>query len=671
MIQKNNATPTRRRLRRALRAVVAVATALVLTGCGALIDTTMTVASDGSGSRVMTLTLPADDAANLAGGAAAVDASVQKNLPTELSYSGVQTTPDGGIVLSLTMAFADSSEYQKKARALLAGGGDTSSEVNFSVTDSLLLKGITLDENFTSYGLLKWMFDGLIADGVVAASDSSNMYEVGTTVLDFAGASITQGSTYDYSSVIDNGFTEVSMATNIADVDQIERGISFSVAAAQYTANQAVYDKYFSQSTPTGADLTMVSPGTWDMLFSGDATDIARSTDQALGSSGSTFEVKSGADTNDPATLTKSVTESASCANICATDSDSAIHDAVSAGAAYLPRVSDVDLSADTSVRFDNSPPIKSVDADFTFATFGSVTATLAFTVANTDVALVGDGFTKLFTPEVGSLSSQEGASDTTFTAVITGKDAEAFASAYSKWSPGATVSVTEGSDSGFLARDYSYTIDPGLGKITGNHEVTGAKTTKISLPFGQRMTAATSEPDEATGLTGTTLKYSGADTQVSFQSSGPTVAGFIVLASLALAVIAGFIVLVKYRRRVLTKLQAARVRFDEGRVPSTLGTTFPAAPPRTSGSGSLFGLPAFTPRPRPTLSMLDWPQQRHPVRPPGTLLRLAQSGKRVTVKLPSLFSQPATPRPRPSSANLFDLSGALGTSRPRSTTSN
>ncbi|WP_146072876.1 hypothetical protein [Cryobacterium sp. Y62] len=670
-MNQTTAKAPRRRLRRALHAIVAVATALVLTGCGALIDTTMIVASDGSGSRVMTLTLAADDAANLVGGAAAVDASVQKYLPAELSYSGVQVAPDGGIVLSLTMAFADSADYQKKAQALLAGGGDTTSEVNFSVTDSLLVKGITLDEDFTSYSLLKWMFDGLLADGVVAGTDSSNMYEVGVTVLDFAGTSVTQGSTYDYSSVIDNGFTEVSMATDITDIDQIERRIFFSVAAAQYAANEAVYDEYFSQSTPTGADLTMVSPGTWDLLFSGDAAVIASATDQALGTTGSTFEVKSGADTNDAATLTKSVTEFASCANICATGGDGAIHDAVSAGTDYQPQVIDVDLSADTPVRFDNSPPITSVAADFTFAAFGSVTATMAFTVDNTDVTLVGDGFTKLFTPATGSLTSKKGASDTTFTAVITGKDAEAFASAYAKWSPGATVSATESADSGFFARDYSYTIDAGLGKITGNHEVTGDTTTTISLPLGQRMTAATSEPDEATGLIGTTLKYSSADTRVSIQSSGPTVAGFFVLASLALAVIAGIIVLVKYRRLVLTKLQAARVRFDQGRVPSTLGTTFPAAPPRTSGSGSLFGLPAIALRPRPNQSMLDWPMQRHPLRPPGALIHLAKSGKRVTVKLPSLFSQPATPRPRTSGANLFDLSDALGTSRPRSTTSN
>ena len=661
----------KRRLRRALRVVVAAATALVLTGCGALIDTTMTVASDGSGSRVMTLTLPADDAANVVGGAAAVDASVQKHLPAELSYSGVQAAPDGAIVLSLTMAFADSADYQKKAQVLLASGGNTTSEVNFSVTDSLLVKGITLDEDFTSYSLLKWMFDGLIADGIVAASDSSNMYEMGTTVLDFAGASVTQGSTYDYSSVIDNGFTAVSMATNIADVDQIERRISFSVAAAQYTANQAVYENYFSQSTPTGADLTMVSPGTWDLLFSGDASNIARSTDQALGSTGSTFSVKSGPDSTDPATLTKSVTESASCANICATDSESVMHDAVSAGSDYQPQVIDADLSADTPVRFDNSPPITSVATDVTFAAFGSVTATMAFTVANTDVALVGDGFTKLFTPAEGSLTSKKGDSDTTFTAVITGKDAEAFASAYAKWSPGATVTAAESADSGFFARDYSYTIDAGLGKITGNHEVTGDTTTTISLPLGQRMTAATSEPDEATGFASTTLQYSGTDTRVSIQSSGPTVAGFVVLASLALAVIAGIIVLVKYRRLVLTKLQAARVRFDAGRVPSTLGTTFPAAPSRTSGSGSLFGLPAIAPRPRSNQSILDWPIRRHALRPPGPLMRLAKSGNRVTVKLPSLFRQPPIPRPRPSGANLFDLSDALGTSQPRSTSSN
>src|SRR3546814_5321174 len=72
--------------------------------------------------------------------------------------------------------------------------------------------------------LLEWMFDGLIADGVVSQSDASSMYEAGETVLKFGGASVKQtSSSYNYANLIDNGFASVTMATDIADPERISR----------------------------------------------------------------------------------------------------------------------------------------------------------------------------------------------------------------------------------------------------------------------------------------------------------------------------------------------------------------------------------------------------------------------------------------------------------------
>ena len=668
-----SATAKRSPLCRALQVALAVATVLVLTACGARIDTTMTVSSDGSGSRVMVLTLGGDDMANLVGGSAAVDASIKKNLPAELTYSRIQPTPDGGVVVTLTLSFASSDEYLEKAQALLTKSGNGSAGIEFSVTDSLLLKGIVISEDFSSYDLVKWMFDGLLDDGVVPSSNASDMYEVGNTVLNYGGTSVSQNGSYEYSSVVDNGFDAVSMATDVADVNKVTRTITFT--AAKYAANQAVYDEYFTQSTPIGANVTMAPAGTWKMTFTGDAQSIALNTDKSIGSAGSEFSIESGTVSDDPATLTMTVTDVANCANICATDSAAAIHDTVSAGAEYTPRELDVDMSAATPVRFDNAPPIKSIDADFNFGNFGSVEATVQFVVSNKDVALVGDGFTELFEPEkdVGTVTVKKGATDTTFTTVINAKDASAFESVYAKWAPGSSVSAIEGEGSNIFGRSVTYAIDPGLSAIIKGHEITGANTISIGLPFGQRMTSASGKPDANNGITGTTVTYQGANTRASFQASGPTLVGLLLIGSLVLAVVSAVILLVKYRRQVRSKLQAAQARFGEGMEPSGLGTLSAsrARPASTPWSkGTLFGLPSIERGPLLNQSILDWPAQRHQTWPSVSLSSLAKSDvHRSTVSPPSLFTRPAMKQPRPSGGNLFDHPDAFGTGRPRNTT--
>lgn len=662
-------------IRRSLKAAIAVATVLVLTACGARIDTTMAVGNDGSGSRVMVLTLGGEDLVDLAGGAAAVDASVLKNLPAELDYSGIQSTPDGGVTLALTLSFANSGEYREKAQALLTAGGNTSASIDFSVTDSLLLKGIVIDENFSSYDLVKWMFDGLLADGVVPSASASNMYEIGDTALSYGGVLVAQNDTYDYTSVDDKGFTGVSMTTDISDLDNIERTIAFTVTAAKFATNQTAYEQYFSESTPTGATVTMPSDGTWEMIFSGDPQSISVDTDTALGSTGSTFSIESGRVADDPATLTTTIVDVASCENICAADSDPVLHDSVSASVGYTPKVSDVDLSAGAPIRFENAPPIKSVDADFTIGTFGSVQAHVDFVVANSDVALVGDGFAQLLTPRkgVGTLTSKKGSDETTYTAVIKADNFSAFASAYAKWAPGSSASATQSGDSNFFSHDVAYSIDPGLGAVVKGHEISGTTTTSIGLPFGQQMTSANETLKASTGITGTTVTADGPDSRMSFQAGGPTLAGLLLIGSFVLAVVSALILLVKYRRDVKIKILAARTRVTEFRKPSGLevlsaGQWRPFSAVRSTEG--LFGFVSVG-RPRPVnRSMLAWQQPfRLPV-PSASLLNFAHSdAHRVTVKTMSLFVWPAAIKPVPRGGHLLDQHDAFGTSRPRVTT--
>lgn len=607
--------------RRALHALLAVATVIVLSACGARIDTTMTVAGDGSGSRVMVLTLTAEDTQKLAGGMAAVEASVQKNLPAQLDYSGLQGAPDGGISLTFTLAFDNPAEYHEKAQALLALGGDESTEVDFVVTDSLLLKGIDRGESFTSYGLVKWMFDGLLADGIVPAENATDMYEIGDTVLNFDGDSVSLSGRYIYSDVLDNGFTSVSMQTDIADPDAITRRITFTVDAAQFAASDPVYEEYFAAATPDGADLVATADGSWEMTFSGDAAALASNTDQALSATGSTFDLESGTSADDPATLVTTVTETASCVNICVTGSGDSLRDTVTGAAEYTPAQADVDLADNEPVSFSYAAPIASVDADFTFGLLGSVTAAMHFVVATSDVARVGDGFMTLFesATDAATVTSVEGSTDTTFTAIITAADADAFAAAYAQWAPEATMLAVPAENSGVFTSDVRYVINPRLDSVLQGHDVVGATTTSVMLPFGQKPSASgLAGLAGLVGLTGgvdidgSTVTVSGTDPAFSFESQGPTVAGFVLIGGLILAAAVGVLLLVRFRRPLVAKLQAVRANMGDGvgsgggagvvGEPEVSGVPGASGAPGAAGFGSFGSLSGMTDAPAGTI---------------------------------------------------------------------
>lgn len=668
-MNETRATARKSPVRRVLGAVLALATVVVLTACGARIDTTMNVGDDGSGSRVMVATLSGEDLAKLSNGSAAIDASIQKNLPGELTYSGITPTADGGATVTLTLFFTSSDDYEEKAKALLYKGGTDESGLDFAVTDSLLLKGIRIEEDFGSYELLKWLFDGLIADGVVAESDAGNLYEVGSSVLNFGGESVNQNGWYDYTAVVDNGFTDVAMATDIADPDKITRTITYSVTEAKYDSNKALYDEFFAKSTPPGADLSANDDGTWEMTFSGDAKAISENTDTSTGGKRSELAVKTAVAADDPATLTTTVTDVASCESICA--GGAAVQDTVTGGAGYTPKSIEVDTSVNGPVVFENVPAITSADAKFEFGIFGAVTGTVTFVVPNKSVALVGDGFATLFRPAkgVGTLTSEKGPNDTTFTTVIKGDDAATFAAAYAQWAPGSVVSAIELDGSSLFGREMSYDIDPGLSSILNRHAVTGSTTASVALPLGQSVSSPSGEVTTKSGISGTTVTSTAADARAAFQAGGPTLAGLVLIGVLIVVIVGSVLLLVRHRRRLLSTWQGARERFNESMDAPGLGS-LPAGRVQPAGSscaaGSVFGLAADTAPVGANRSIVDWPQHPLSGQPLASLFGLPRADKPTRQIGQSVFTLPFSKIAGRTRGTLFTHDDALGDSRPR-----
>lgn len=633
-----------RNLRRSVLAIAAVAIAVVLTACGAVIDTTMTVNGDGTGSRVITLKLPADDMKNLKSDAATIDASIAKNLPAELSYSGLAATTDGGLTTTFTLDFATPGEYEKKAKSLVASGGNDSADVEFTIADSFVIKGITFSENYTSYSLVKWMFDGLIADGVIASSDAGNTYEMGANTLIVDGATDTSSSSYfDYSDVVDNGFASVEMATNVADTEAITRTITYYAGYA----STDIYDEYFEANTPDGSTLKEDPSGVWTLTFTGDETAVSEFTDVALGADGSTLVISSTPLEGDPATVMTSVVDEARCDAVCSPGGGT-FTDTVTAAPGSTPNIEYVDVTAGETTAFQISPPIASTNTKLSFGTFGGASAELDFVVDNSEVAKVGDGFKSLFTPpkDVGTLDVGEGDDQTTYTARVTADSANELAMKLSSWLSGAQMTVAEGPGTNLFWTDSYYALQLPLMDVTGSHSVTKA-TTEIALPFGQ------------TGIRGGKVAGDGTGFIPVFASKGPTAAALTTFAALILILLAGIAVLIRFRRHAQViagrlrphaknafDVSTSRARASLAGIAGTSSPLFdmPSRDTRTSTFGGLLAARAVTAAVSPRPSVLNLPHVPRPT---------AQYG--------SVLSVPPAPTRRAAAGSLFELTAQQG----------
>ncbi|MFC3294921.1 hypothetical protein [Clavibacter michiganensis] len=576
--------------RRRLAAVLGIAIALALSACGAVIDTTMTVDAGGSGSRQMTVTLSQQDLAKVPGGSAAIDASIRRHLPSPLAYSGITGTADGGITATLTLAFSSPADYSREVAALLSSRTGSSAP-RFAVTDSALVRGIDLQESFTSSDLLGWMFSGLIVDG---SEGVGSLREEGRAAVVFAGERHTDvGDPLSYSHEENHGFDGVSMATDASDPGRITRTITFRAEPGRDQADQARLDAFVRGAMPAGGEVAAPEPGTWTMAFTGAAVAIQADTTTALGGGATTFAVDISPRADDPSQEVLQLTDTASCAAVCAVDAigRSGVPDRFTAGADYSPESMDVGSTTAGPVSFVLSPPISSVSSHLSVGSGGDVIGTTTIVVPTSSADAVGDGFLQRYRPDpdLGTIASDAGPDSTTYTVTITGASVEDFADRYARWVPGASVGARV-VDGGFLVHHSEYAIAPGFDALASGHRVLDGTDVTLDLPFGSWV-------DGARGGSGA----DGARITV-IRTSSLTPAGVAAAAVLALALAVGLALLIRRRRAVAACVATARARLDAAlaaRRRTRLDARLAIEPALGAGAaerGSLLALPAPAP---------------------------------------------------------------------------
>lgn len=236
-------------------AVLLTIAALILSACGAKIETQLGLESTEKGTRTMQVSFNLKD--KIKGGSEALDASIRKHLPSGLEYGGIQSDGDKARA-TLTIPFSSVEEYRTKVASILkAAGSDIDPQISIINSEQGLVQGIQVKENFTSKNLLGWVPEALVVDGVVSSSDKNNVFTSdGDTTVKLGDKTVKNsgGSTISAKDVQDRGFKVM-----VLELQEKEGGYS---ATASFVAKDimnsetaAAVDAYLNQVKPEGSEL--------------------------------------------------------------------------------------------------------------------------------------------------------------------------------------------------------------------------------------------------------------------------------------------------------------------------------------------------------------------------------------------------------------------------------
>ena len=248
--------PTRQRWM--FLAVLLTIAALILSACGAKIETQLGLESAEKGTRTMLVSFNLkDNKDKIRGGSEALDASVRKHLPEGLEYEGIQSEGDKARA-TFKVSFSSVDEYHSKVTSLLkASGSDIKPQISIVNSDQGLVQGIQVKENFSSGDLLGWLPEALVVDGVVSASNKNSVLSSSDeTTVKFGEKEVKNsgGSTISAKDVQDRGFK--AMVLELQEKDGgYSATASFVAKDIMNSETAAAIDAYLNQVKPEGSEL--------------------------------------------------------------------------------------------------------------------------------------------------------------------------------------------------------------------------------------------------------------------------------------------------------------------------------------------------------------------------------------------------------------------------------
>ena len=158
---------------------------------------------------------------------------IKENCPADM-YGNAVENEDGSVTVIMTIPFASYEEYYDKVmRVFNANSYDPETEptVYFEYSDSLLKKGFTIEENFSSVELCYWLVDALAKDNSKMENKTiEELFIPGKTMFVFGQQELETDSCIAYSHMESNALEHVRVETTLNDTGSYDVIVDFYVS---------------------------------------------------------------------------------------------------------------------------------------------------------------------------------------------------------------------------------------------------------------------------------------------------------------------------------------------------------------------------------------------------------------------------------------------------------
>ncbi len=219
---------------------------------GGVVDTSLILAEDLSGTRIMHITL--DSAAVKQYSSRSVeeiDELVKENCPEVLKYSFLKDS-NGENVMTFELAFDSYEDYSAKAASLYEGA-----VIDIYFGNTVWNSGISVSESFTSRDLLSWLPQMLVDKGIVSADNSSYILGAGKTTLTFGKNAVDTYEKISYDNSSHVKVDSIYLFTEINRDNTFNRTVRFRVDESTVGNKEKEIKTYFEKKLVSKAKVSV------------------------------------------------------------------------------------------------------------------------------------------------------------------------------------------------------------------------------------------------------------------------------------------------------------------------------------------------------------------------------------------------------------------------------
>lgn len=226
--------------------MLAFVAVLVLTACGANVNTQLRLQNDYSGQRHFVMTMADSDVENLAGGVDGAAQALEAHTPDALTFDGI-VAEDEGYSATFTMEFDGVDDYENKITALLDSSNVPEADrgMDLQIDEQKLVTAIAFEEDFYNDDLMGWASEALIQEQVVSES-TTVLTSSGTASVLYDGEEIETSTSLpriNFSLTVDQRFNDIGMDLEILESGDFQVEMSYLVSSE----NTAVQNEFVSE----------------------------------------------------------------------------------------------------------------------------------------------------------------------------------------------------------------------------------------------------------------------------------------------------------------------------------------------------------------------------------------------------------------------------------------